>query len=59
MVRHLKYCQDPIKKHKKRITINLRKVTDTLAEKCDGRLKKRLIVVCELLENYNEKPNHT
>ena len=57
MVRDLKYCQDPFQKHKKRITTNLRKVTDSLAEKCDGKLKKRLNVVCELCKNYNKKPH--
>jgi hypothetical protein len=40
MVYHLEYCQDPIKKHKKRITKNLRKVTDLIVQKCDGKLIK-------------------
>jgi hypothetical protein len=37
--RHI-YCQDPIKKHKKRISKNLRKVTDLFVEKCNGKLRK-------------------
>lgn len=40
MVRHLEYCQDPINKHKKRITKDLRKVTDSLVQKFDGKLIK-------------------
>lgn len=40
MVRHLEYCQDPINKHKKRISKNLRKVTDVIVQKCDGKLIK-------------------
>lgn len=40
MVRNLQYCQDPRKKHRKKITKKLRKVTDNIIEKCPQKLIK-------------------
>lgn len=56
MVRDLKYCQDPFQKHKKRITTNLRKVTDSLAEKCDGKLKKDSMLCVNCVKIITKNP---
>ena len=56
MVRHLKYCQDPTKKHKKRITTNLRKVNDTFVEKCAGKVKKDSLLCVNLWKLIMKNP---
>lgn len=56
MVRDLKYCQDPFQKHKKRITTNLRKVTYSLAEKCDGKLKKDSMLCVNCVKIITKNP---
>lgn len=56
MVRNLRYCQDPIKKHKRKIIKHLRKVTDNLAEKCEGRMKKDSLLCVNCWEILMKNP---
>lgn len=57
MVRNLKYCQDPIKKHKKRITTNLRKVSEIMVERFSGKLKKGSLLCMNCCTMFMKNPS--